>query len=81
MRKLLRTIFLVDLVQGLMVTFRNQNPKNIVTEQYPAETPKIAERYRWRSAAEYQPGEWTNPLHCLRSLRAGVSREPDCGHE
>ncbi|MBN9659500.1 MAG: NADH-quinone oxidoreductase subunit I [Acidobacteria bacterium] len=46
MRKLLRTIFLVDLVQGLMVTFRTQNPKNIVTEQYPAQRPKIAERYR-----------------------------------
>lgn len=46
MRKLLRTIFLVDLVQGLMVTFRTQNPKNIVTEQYPAQRPKVAERYR-----------------------------------
>ena len=46
MRKLLRTIFLVDLVQGLMVTFRTQNPKNIVTEQYPAQRPRVAERYR-----------------------------------
>ncbi|WP_321472832.1 NADH-quinone oxidoreductase subunit I [uncultured Paludibaculum sp.] len=46
MRKLLRTIFLVDLVQGLMVTFRTQHPKNIVTEQYPAQRPKVAERYR-----------------------------------
>lgn len=46
MRKLLRTIFLVDLVQGLKVTFRTQHPKNIVTEQYPAQRPKVAERYR-----------------------------------
>ncbi|MDX2154718.1 MAG: NADH-quinone oxidoreductase subunit I [Bryobacteraceae bacterium] len=46
MRKLLRTIFLVDLMEGLMVTFRSQSPKNIVTEQYPAERPKVAERYR-----------------------------------
>lgn len=46
MRKLLRTIFLVDLVQGLMVTFRTQHPKNIVTEQYPSQRPKVAERYR-----------------------------------
>ena len=44
--KLLRKIFLVDLFQGLAVTFRNQKPKNIVTEQYPAERPKVAERYR-----------------------------------
>jgi len=46
MTKLLRTIFLVDLFQGLWVTFRTQNPKNIVTEQYPEHRPKIAERYR-----------------------------------
>jgi NADH-quinone oxidoreductase subunit I len=42
----LRKFFLVDLIQGLGVTFRNQHPKNIVTEQYPAARPKIAERYR-----------------------------------
>ena len=46
MGKLLRSIFLVDLFQGLWVTFRNQNPKYIYTEQYPAERPKVAERYR-----------------------------------
>ena len=41
-----RKVFLVDLVQGLWVTFRNQHPKNIYTEQYPAARPRIAERYR-----------------------------------
>jgi NADH-quinone oxidoreductase subunit I len=46
MRKLLRTVFLVDLIQGLAVTFRNQHPKRIVTEQYPAQRPKVAERFR-----------------------------------
>ncbi len=46
MRKLLRTIFMVDLLEGLWVTFRAQHPKFIQTEQYPAERPKIAERYR-----------------------------------
>jgi NADH-quinone oxidoreductase subunit I len=46
MRKLLRKIFLVDLWEGLKVTFRSQHPKNIYTEQYPAERPKVAERYR-----------------------------------
>src|SRR5678815_5833038 len=46
MRKLLNKIFLVDLFQGLWVTFRNQHPKYIYTEQYPAERPKVAERYR-----------------------------------
>ncbi|HVX66330.1 MAG TPA: NADH-quinone oxidoreductase subunit I [Bryobacteraceae bacterium] len=46
MRKLLRTIFLVDLIEGLLVTFHYQRPKYMVTDQYPAERPKIAERYR-----------------------------------
>ena len=46
MRKFFRTVFLVDLFQGLRVTFRYQDPKNIQTEQYPAERPKVAERYR-----------------------------------
>ena len=46
MRKLLRTVFMVDLIEGLWVTFRSQDPKKIETEQYPAERPKIAERYR-----------------------------------
>ena len=46
MSKFLRTIFLVDLIQGLWVTFRNQHPKYIYTEQYPSERPKVAERYR-----------------------------------
>jgi NADH-quinone oxidoreductase subunit I len=46
MRRFLRTIFLVDLFEGLWVTFRYQRPKLIVTEQYPLERPKVAERYR-----------------------------------
>jgi len=43
---LIRTVFLLDLIQGLWVTFRNQHPKHIYTEQYPAERPHVAERYR-----------------------------------
>jgi NADH-quinone oxidoreductase subunit I len=46
MRKLVRSIFLVDLIKGLRVTFRYQHPKFIYTEQYPAHRPKVAERYR-----------------------------------
>jgi NADH-quinone oxidoreductase subunit I len=46
MRKLLRKVFLVDLIEGLKVTFHYQAPKYIYTEQYPAERPKVAERYR-----------------------------------
>jgi NADH-quinone oxidoreductase subunit I len=42
----LRKIFLVDLIKGMSVTFRYQDPKELQTEQYPMERPVIAERYR-----------------------------------
>lgn len=45
-KKFLRLLFLVDLMQGLWVTFRNQRTRNIYTEQYPAERPAVSERYR-----------------------------------
>ena len=44
--EVLRKVFLVDLIQGLGVTFRYQDPKEIYTEQYPLERPQVAERYR-----------------------------------
>lgn len=46
MWKLIKSILLFDLVQGLWVTFRNQKPSRVYTEQYPAERPQVAERYR-----------------------------------
>ena len=46
MTAILRKVFLVDLIQGLGVTFRYQDPKEIYTEQYPLERPQVAERYR-----------------------------------
>jgi NADH-quinone oxidoreductase subunit I len=46
MRRFLKALFFVDLLEGLRVTFRRQHPKNICTDQYPRERPKVAERYR-----------------------------------
>jgi NADH-quinone oxidoreductase subunit I len=46
MKEFLRTIFLVDLAKGLWVTFRNQKPSLIYTEEYPKDRPPVAERYR-----------------------------------
>lgn len=43
---LLRKIFLVDLLKGLSITFKYQDPKDCQTEQYPQERPVIADRYR-----------------------------------
>jgi NADH-quinone oxidoreductase subunit I len=46
LKSFLRHWLLLDLFEGMWVTFRAQSPKNIVTEQYPSEQPPIAERYR-----------------------------------
>src|SRR6202035_1528177 len=46
MPSLLRKVFLVDLLQGLKITFRYQEPKEIYTEQYPLEPEQVAEGYR-----------------------------------
>ena len=43
MSQLLRTVFLVDLLQGMWATFKNQKPSLAVTEQYPQERPAVAE--------------------------------------
>ena len=46
MKEFLKTVFLVDLLKGLWVTFRNQKPSLVYTEQYPEHRPSVAERYR-----------------------------------
>ncbi len=46
MKGALKKLLMVDLVNGLKVTFRNQHPKQTYTEQYPLERPDVAERYR-----------------------------------
>jgi NADH-quinone oxidoreductase subunit I len=46
MTEIIRKVLLVDLLQGLKVTFKYQHPKEIYTEQYPLERPQVAERYR-----------------------------------
>ena len=43
---LLKRLFLVDLLQGLKLTFSYQRPSANYTEQYPKERPKISERFR-----------------------------------
>jgi NADH-quinone oxidoreductase subunit I len=46
MKEFLKTVLLVDLMKGLWVTLRNQNPAYVCTEEYPRERPEVAERYR-----------------------------------
>ena len=39
MKQFVRKMLFVDLFKGLGVTFRNQAPKQLITEQYPLERP------------------------------------------
>ncbi len=63
MPSLLRKLFLVDLLQGLKVTFRYQDPKEIYTEQYPLERPQVAERYRGAPRLNVNPD--TDETMCI----------------
>jgi NADH-quinone oxidoreductase subunit I len=62
-KKFLRTIFLVDLVKGLALTFRYQDPREIYTEQYPLQRPQVAERYR--GAPRLNVNAETNETLCI----------------
>ena len=63
MPSLLRKVFLIDLLQGLKVTFRYQDPKEIYTEQYPLERPQVAERYRGAPRLNVNPD--TDETMCI----------------
>ena len=45
-QSLLHRLLLIDLIKGLLVTFRHQSPRKNYTEQYPKVRPRVAERYR-----------------------------------
>lgn len=63
MKATLKKLLMVDLMKGLQVTFRNQHPKEIYTEQYPLERPQIAERYRGAPRLNVNPD--TNETLCI----------------
>ena len=63
MPSFLRKVFLVDLLKGLKVTFRYQDPKEIYTEQYPLERPQVAERYRGAPRLNVNPD--TDETMCI----------------
>jgi NADH-quinone oxidoreductase subunit I len=63
MKHFVRKVLLVDLIKGLGVTFRNQSPKELITEQYPLERPQIAERFRGAPRLGVNPD--TNESLCI----------------
>ncbi len=78
---LLRKIFLVDLLKGMSLTFRYQDPKEIYTEQYPLQRPQVAERYRGLPRLNVNPETGKTLVHRVRPVREGVSGKSDCGGE
>lgn len=46
LRKALSRYFLIDLFKGLRVTFKQQAPREIITEQYPRVRAVVGERFR-----------------------------------
>ena len=44
--EIVRRFLLIDLLEGMWVTFRHQRPSDLVTEQYPMQRPDISDRFR-----------------------------------
>ena len=90
MWNLLRRILFIDVISGLLVTFRQQRPSNIFTEQYPAERPAVAERYRGAPRLNINPENGENlciacdlcAVACPENLIVvGSERDPKTRHK
>lgn len=82
----LDTFLLKDLITGLLTTFRQQDPKEIVTEQYPTVKPKVSERYRGAPRLNVDPETGESmcigcnlcALACPEDLiKVGAERNPE----
>lgn len=79
-----------NFVKGLAVTFRQQHPANLYTEQYPAQRPPVAERYRGAPRLNINPETGDNlciacdlcAVACPENLIVvGSTRDPKTKHK
>ena len=79
-----------QLLKGLAVTFRQQGPRNLYTEQYPAQRPPVAERYRGAPRLNIHPETGENlciacdlcAVACPENLIVvGSMRDPKTKHK
>ena len=78
---LLRKIFLVDLLKGMSLTFRYQDPKEIYTEQYPLRAAAGGGAISRAAAVERESRDREDAVYRVRPVREGVSGKFDCGGE
>ena len=90
MWKRIRGLSFWGLLKGLGVTFRQQRPSNIYTEQYPRDRPAVAERYRGAPRLNINPETGENlciacdlcAVACPENLIVvGSMRDPKTKHK
>jgi NADH-quinone oxidoreductase subunit I len=90
MWKRIRGLSFWGLLKGLGVTFRQQRPSNICTEQYPKDRPAVAERYRGAPRLNINPETGENlciacdlcAVACPENLIVvGSMRDPKTKHK
>ena len=73
---LLKKIFFVDLIKGLLLTFSYQRPSANYTEQYPKVRPKVAERFRGAPRLNNDPD--TGETLCIACNLCALACPEDC---
>lgn len=71
-----KSIFLIDLIKGLIVTFNYQRPSENITEQYPKERPQVAERFRGAPRLNIDPE--TGETLCIACKLCQLACPIDC---
>lgn len=76
LRKALSRFLLVDLFKGLRVTFKQQAPGEIITEQYPKVRPEVSERFRGAPRLNLDPD--TGETLCIACNLCALACPENC---
>ena len=75
-KKVISRYLLVDLFKGLRITFRQQAPSEIITEQYPKMRPIVSERFRGAPRLNNDPE--TGESLCIACNLCAVACPENC---
>ena len=73
---LLKKIFMVDLIKGLLLTFSYQRPSKNITEQYPKVRPDVAPRFHGAPRLNMDPE--THDTLCIACNLCAIACPEDC---